>query len=285
MLDILSPESISRRQAFEKWGRLIGGAALATIAQLAPSEVNPIFAESYTEADIPVWSHQQWFPLNPLKKELVRAQTGVELTLLHDVGGPLHIFDVIYERRFGKPSYARVWQEDFASRKVNENPNRLDLGLCHAQANAIAQGRPRPQIAFNETVEGIAVDETTKVGLLSALHAYDAYFPVDLHQLDAFLADFHRRKKAFVADIPAEPGQWFRVIWAVSQDLQTVKATNWGRGDQAVFGKDSIKWIHLPFHYTDLNRPAYKYRVLTEEWMNPYIRPNEDLVLQLVYPS
>ncbi len=245
------------------------------------------------------WTDKQWFPL----KSGLRSDDGNRLLTLHEVGGPLHVYDEVHKLVFtDHPSHAREWAEDRANRVLSPDPNNPDdanlltwkqahpgaeswLGMCHALANAGMREAPPAtgrMVADNAGQPNeLAVDRITRLGLAVALHAGDVHFRhiVDTKTMDdlnsnlnQFIDWFLVTGEPFVVDLPEKPGGWYRVAYGVNGARSSLLVTNWGYGDKWM-PRSMVKYVYAPFNLEEAQGQRMDPRLLAEYagYRNPEI--------------
>lgn len=184
-------------------------------------------ADEWVYANKELWSSRYWFPLGE------DAANTRSIPRLHDIGGPLHAYDRLFQAKYGTNPHFREKAESYVERVRKYYPDTLGwAGGCDGLAHANIH-KPQPSTKV-ESVAGVKIDYPNKVGLLVALHKID-----DLYRLgnpEALIADFLATGDSFVAVATEKGGTetWNMAAVAVSPDGQNVLITNFGREEKLI---------------------------------------------------
>lgn len=202
--------------------------------------------------DSGVWTDPNWFPFD----------AGWGLPSFADVARPLD--DVLVAA--GRKPGILEWEDDFITRVLTE----YGRGRCHALAIAgISEEKPLGRTTY---YKGIALPYITKLAGLVGIHQGD---PTIVVPAPVAYKHLERTGRAFIADMPDEPGVWIRAVDEAYPNGM-VRVTAWGAG-KILRHISKAKWAAYPVQGPTVTKNQ------NAAWINPYIAQNEDVLREAIF--
>lgn len=209
----------------------------------------------------PVWQSEEWAPLS----QEYAKQRG--LVWLGQAGGPLEKADK-YLKDKGIKSVLQQTYIKFSADYLKLYPNTWEwAGDCHGLTHAqmlYKQFSRDPQTVNLQNGEKITFTHTDRVLLAAAFHSGDVMWRPYLgtgsrtyagervqENLEYFIDQLTKTKQPFIINAPQPglPGFWYRTVIGVSEDKQTLLATNNNKPGKEIV---SVKRTEVKEAYTPL---------------------------------
>lgn len=202
-------------------------------------------------------NQEEWFPYD---KKVARDRG---IRRMHDLGGPLHIHDLItgFKALEWEKAHAEDALREAASKK--DTQKRTWLGHCDDVAGVMAYHLPMTDEVLGGGVfvfEGLEIDKTTIIGLNAERIAHDAKIAYRNSPagIKAVLAVAVKKKWSPAGNIPeGRTGQvWSYLVTKVRADLEAVEVQNFGK--KFIIPTNAIAEIYFPFHYNPNDPESYE---------------------------